>query len=79
MCPQIMPGMNPNGMRIKLPAEQMSETSAKAEVLTGPVAGGSRPEGAGGTLAGSATVVRCALAVGAAATGAAGLGTANWY
>jgi hypothetical protein len=73
--------MNPNGMRMKLPAEQMSETSAKADVLTGPVAEGSRADGADGTVAGSATVVRCALAVDAAATGAAvpGLGTVNWF
>jgi len=63
---------------MKLPAEQMSETSARPEVFFGPVAGGSRRGGKGGTEAGSATVVRCAL-LDAAATGAEapGDGTVN--
>jgi hypothetical protein len=78
-----MPGMNPNGIRTKLPAEQMSETSARPEVFFGPVAGGSRRGGKRGTEAGSATVVRWALGGGMAAviTGAEvpGDGTVNWF
>ena len=32
MCPQIIPGTNPNGIRMKLPAEQMSETSVNKRI-----------------------------------------------
>lgn len=73
--------MKPNGMRMKLPAEQMSDATAKPDVLAGPGAGGALRGGAAGTLAGSATVVRCGLAGVAVATGAEvpGLGTVNWF
>ena len=74
--------MNPNGMRMKLPAEQMSEAIARPEDLSGPGVGGSRRGGAAGIFAGSAMVVRCDLAGGdAEASGAAipGVGTVNWF
>jgi len=77
----MIPGMNPNGMNMKLPAEQMSDATARPDVLTGPATAGSRLGGAGGTLAGSATVVLCGLAGAAVATGAEapGLGTVNRF
>src|SRR5215471_16093590 len=49
MCPQIIPGTKPNGMQIKLPIEQTSETIAKPEVCCWPGAGGKAGErGKGG-------------------------------
>jgi hypothetical protein len=66
---------------MKLPAEQMSEASARTDVLTGPGAGGSRRGGATGIFAGSAMVVRRGLTEDAEATGAGvpGVGAVNWF
>jgi hypothetical protein len=77
----MMPGMNPHGIRTKLPAEQMSDATASPEVRFRPIGAGSAVGGKRGIEAGSDTVVRCGLPEPeAGCTGAAlpGEGTVNW-
>jgi hypothetical protein len=78
----MIPGMN-NGKMQKLPMEQMSEAIASPDVFGAGGAAVAWLGGRSGSLAGSATVVRCARGALALATGAEepGLGTTNcaWH